>query len=139
MSEELIALAERTQEQHARLIAEIARRESLEARNDIRNELLGLRSEFTTSALEMTGVTAPFMWSASIPDHAVAIAVRGDIADTEERLSRLAAGAALQKVIRTDFGGGMRISGPSIGAPVAVGLGVLGAVLILVAILVVKR
>ncbi len=139
MNEELLALAEETQARHARLIAEAGRRESLEARSEVRNDLLALRSEFTTQALALTNVEAPFMWSPLDPAHAIALAVRGDIADTEERLARLAAGAALQKVIRTDFGSGMSIKLPTVTAPGALALGGLGVALILGAIFLLKR
>ena len=139
MNDELLALAEETQRQHAALIERASRLTSVEARSEVRDELLGLRSDFTNKAMELTGVNAPFLWAPANPEHAVAVAVRADIADTEERLARLAAGAALQKIIRTDFGSGMRISVPSLGMTAAVGLGALGVVLIVVAILVMKR
>ncbi len=138
MNEELLALAQETQRQHAALIDRVSRYRTTEARAEVRDELLSLRSDFTQKAMELTGVSAPFMWEPANPEHAVAVAVRGDIADTEARLANLAAGEALQKIIKTDFGYGFRWKMPELPGPGPV-LGVLGAVLIVVAILVLKR
>src|SRR5690242_11988663 len=102
MNEELTDLAQATQRRHAELIAEAQKRTSTEARVEVRNDLDALRADFTQRALAITGLEAPYLWLPENPDHAVALAVRADIADTEEKLSRLANGAAFQKALKTD-------------------------------------
>src|SRR5687767_163174 len=104
MNEELTDLAQETQRRHAALIAEASRYTSTEARLGVRNDLDALRQDFTSRALAITNVSAPFLWMAENPDHAVALAVRGDIADTEEKLSRLANGEAFQKALSSAAG-----------------------------------
>jgi len=136
MNDELVDLAQATQRRHAELIAEAQRRTSTEARREVRDDLDVLRQEFTAQAMRLTGVNAPYLWLPENPDHAVALAVRRDIADTEEQLSRLANGEAFQKFVVTSSKDGYGKGGSN---PLSLGLGVLGAILILVAVLVVKR
>ncbi len=142
MNDELTALAEETQQKHAALIDQASKYSTTEARREVRDELDALRQDFTGRALLLTGVAAPYLWQAANPEHAQALAVRDDIADTEERLSRLANGEAFQKSVAASAAGGYSVFGGNRKGgkdPIAMGLGVLGAILILVAILVVKR
>lgn len=139
MNDELIDVAQEAQRRHAELIAEASRRTSIEARVEVRNDLDALRMEFTQRALSLTGVQAPYLWVPENPDHAVALAVRRDIADTEEQLSRLANGEAFQKILKADaqfgysvFGGG---GGGNDGPGPKMALGALAALLIVVVIL----
>lgn len=134
MNDELIDLAQSTQRRHAALIAEAAQRTSIEARVDVRNELDALQQEFTQRALSITGVEAPYLWLPENPDHAVAIAVRKDIVDTEQRLALLANGEAFQKLINASPVGGVKITVGGVGTGVALGIGAVGVILIVLAI-----
>jgi hypothetical protein len=106
MNDVLVALAEASQRRHAELIAEASRRTSTEARVEVRNELDALRRDFTEHAMALTGVWAPMQWLPENPDHAVAIAVMRDIADTEAQLARLANGEAFNKILSKDLRAG---------------------------------
>lgn len=106
MNDELTDLAQEYQRRHADLIAEANSRTSVEARREVRDSLDALRQEFTERALSITGVSAPYMWRPENPDHAVALAVRNDIADTENRLATLAYNQELAKTIRETRPGG---------------------------------
>ncbi len=134
MNDELIDLAQSTQRRHAELIEQASRYTSTEARVEVRNSLDALQQEFTQRALLLTGVEAPYLWLAENPEHAVAIAVRKDIADTEQRLSMLANGQAFQKLIRSDMGTGVKLNLGGTGTGLALGLGAAGIGLILIAL-----
>jgi len=106
MNDALTDLAQETQRRHAELIAEANRLQSIEARREVRDSLDQLRQDFTSRALSITGVSAPYLWLPENPDHAVALAVRNDIADTEMRLAALAYNQDLFKTIRETRPGG---------------------------------
>lgn len=136
MNDELIDLAQSTQRRHAELIEKARDFPTYEARLQVRNELDTLRQEFTERALDLTDVRAPYLWLPENPQHAVALAVRNDIADTEMRLANLANNAAFFKLIKSNYGSGINIPKfPDLDIP----LGIVGVVLVLVAILVLRR
>lgn len=139
MNDELVDLAQQTQRRHADLIADAGKRTSLEARVEVRNELEALEQEFTRQALFLTGVEAPYLWLPENPDHAVAIAVRKDILDTEDRLARLAAGQEFQKILSKDAQFGYNVVKVSPGAGAGIGLGLVGVALIVWAIVAGRR
>lgn len=99
VNDELVDLAQTTQRRHRDLIAQAATLKTTEERRPIRDQLDLLKEEFTHQALFLTNTISPDQWFPENPDHAVAIAVRNDIADTESRLALLAYGQVLQKQI----------------------------------------
>lgn len=101
---DLLALAQKTQASHQKLIDEARRLTTTEARRSVRNKLDQLQQSFTAQAMELTGVETPSEWAGSTnADYVIAYSVQRDIADTEARLSNLAAGEALQKAIVSSF------------------------------------
>jgi hypothetical protein len=100
MSDELTDLAQEYERRHAALIDEANSDLTMDGRRAVRDRLDQLRQEFTERALSITGVDAPYLWRPENPDHAVALAVRNDIADTEMRLAQLAYNQQLFKTIR---------------------------------------
>jgi hypothetical protein len=104
----VVADAQATQSLHRDMIAHMADWEArspgiLATDDDLRNAFIanleGLLSAYTDRALGMVGVSFPMLLDRTNPAQAIIIAVRGDIADTRDRVQAKQTQLALTKQI----------------------------------------
>lgn len=98
-SERAIKAAAEAQLLHKGILDAWAKAQSVERVVELRNELTRIRRAYTTSELAALGVAEPMNLDPLDPDHALVLAVRGDMQDTERRMEA-------ERVQRSDqFGG----------------------------------
>lgn len=83
-----IQRAQQVEARHQQILDAWATAQSVERIRELESQVIVLRREYVTAELALLGVQFPAQLSPTNPEHAIVLAVRDDLADTERRIDQ---------------------------------------------------